>query len=227
MTGRPRLVVFDVDGTLTDSQGLIVAAMTDAFSAVALDVPTRTDILGIVGLSLPQAMAQLAPASGEAAQGALVAQYKAAYMARRTAGGSAETAPFYPGARDLLDSLRTEPETLLGIATGKSRRGLGHVLDGHGLDRHFVTRQTADDHPSKPHPSMLMAAMGDCGLGPRDAVMIGDTGFDIEMAHAAGMAAIGVTWGYHPPERLGAADWLVRDYAELGAVLAEWKGQAA
>ena len=94
---------------------------------------------------------------------------------------------------------------LLGIATGKSRRGLRAVLEGHGLAGRFVTTQTADDHPSKPHPAMLEACLADTGLDPDDAVMVGDTEYDMEMARAAGMPGVAVSWGYHGPDRLGAA----------------------
>jgi phosphoglycolate phosphatase len=94
---------------------------------------------------------------------------------------------------------------MLGVATGKSRRGLSHILDAHGLNAHFVTTQVADDHPSKPHPSMLLAALAETGTEAARAVMIGDTTFDIEMGLAAGMATVGVAWGYHPVAELAAA----------------------
>jgi phosphoglycolate phosphatase len=89
-------------------------------------------------------------------------------------------------------------DLLLGMATGKSRRGVAAILERFGLVSHFVTVQTADTHPSKPDPSMLLKAMAETGVRPADTVMIGDTTFDIEMARAAGAGAIGVAWGYHP-----------------------------
>ena len=94
---------------------------------------------------------------------------------------------------------------LLGIATGKSDRGLAHILDRHGLTGLFVTLQTADRHPSKPYPAMALAALAEAGVAPAQAAMIGDTSYDMQMARAAGVRAIGVGWGYHPPAELIAA----------------------
>jgi phosphoglycolate phosphatase len=194
-----RLVVFDMDGTLIDSAAMIVAAMDAAWCAEGLAPPDRARTLSIVGLSLPVAMAQLAPALPEARRDRLVAAYKAAFGALR----ATELAPLYPGARAALEALAARPGTLLGIATGKSRRGLDHVLQAHGLADFFATMQVADDHPSKPDPSMLQAARAQTGA--TRAVMVGDTTFDIDMARAAGMPAVGVAWGYHPPEALVAS----------------------
>lgn len=94
---------------------------------------------------------------------------------------------------------------LLGVATGKSRRGLSHVLALHGLSNWFDTIQVADDHPSKPHPAMIEAALWETGVEARDAVIIGDTSFDMEMGRAAGIGRLGVAWGYHRTEDLEAA----------------------
>ncbi len=111
---------------------------------------------------------------------------------------------------------------LLGVATGKSDRGLRLVLEHHGLAHHFVTLQTADRHPSKPHPAMIEAAMAEAGAAPRDTVMIGDTSFDMAMAHHAGVRAIGVAWGYHEPAELFAegADAVADTPADLPALCA-------
>ena len=228
MTGT-RLVVFDVDGTLVDSQVQILAAMTASFAYLGLVVPPRAEILGIVGLSLPQAMARLAPDQSPALQDALVAGYKAAYMDARALSAEAATAPLYPGARETLVVLGRVPDTVLGIATGKSRRGLDHLLVAHGLTHHFVTQQVADDHPSKPDPSMLRACLRETGAVATDAVMIGDTEFDMAMARAAGFRAIGVTWGYHDPARLlrAGAHCLVTGFEDLTAALqTQWKTPA-
>ena len=114
------------------------------------------------------------------------------------------TEPLFPGIRELLDTLRAGGWDL-GVATGKSQRGLEHCLATHGLTGHFVTLQTADFHPSKPHPAMLEAALAEAFASAQDAVMIGDTSYDMLMAQAAGVRAIGVAWGYHPSEELLAA----------------------
>lgn len=219
MSATLKLVLFDVDGTLVDSQGDIVAAMTRAFAAVDAPLPERAKLLSIVGLSLDVAMPTLAPDQTEAAHQKMIESYKAAYMELRAQVGVAQSSPLYPGALDALRSLQAVPEVLLGIATGKSRRGLDKLIEGHALDGVFMTQQVADFHPSKPHPSMILQAMQDAGVEPADTVMVGDTSFDMEMARAAGVRGIGVNWGYHPAERLGDAHVLIDDYAELAPTL--------
>ncbi|MBP7000218.1 HAD-IA family hydrolase [Amaricoccus sp.] len=216
-----QLVVFDVDGTLVDSQHVILASMDAAFAAIGRARPGDADVLAIVGLSLPEAMAALAPELDAAARGALVEGYRSSFLAARAAGGGESAAPLYPGARAALERLSADPATLLGVATGKARRGLDHVLHAHGLAGLFATAQTADGHPSKPHPSMLRAALAETGCAPEAAAMVGDTAFDIEMGRAAGLATIGVAWGYHPRARLEAAgaDVVIEDFGALDAAL--------
>lgn len=221
MSGSLRLILFDVDGTLADSQAAITGAMAAAFGGAGLAVPPREAILSIVGLSLPLAVRELAPEQDAPVQEALVEGYKQAYMQAREAAGTGHT-PLFPGAREVLEELNAVPEYLLGVATGKSARGFDALAAAHGLD-YFVTRQVADHHPSKPHPSMVEAAMAETGVDRASTVMIGDTRFDIEMGKAAGVTTIAVPWGYHPAETLGA-DYLIRGFAELRPLLAEiWK----
>ena len=197
-----RLAVFDCDGTLVDGQGAVCVAMDRAFAECGLPPPDHHQVRRIVGLSLPQALRLLAPATTEAQRDTLDAAYRAAFRAAREAGELAE--PLFPGIAELVARLHASGWTL-GVATGKSDRGLDHCLATHGLTRHFATLQTADRHPSKPHPAMLEAALGETGAAPGDAVMIGDTAYDIEMARAAGVRAIGVAWGYHEAAELRAA----------------------
>jgi phosphoglycolate phosphatase len=204
MTRPLRLILFDVDGTLVDSQASIVAAMAAAFADQGLALPPRDRILSIVGLSLDLAMARLAPDLAAARRSALVRAYKDAYHAHRLAIGAAQGAPLYPGARAALERLAAVPENLLGVATGKSARGLDALIEAHGLERMFVTRQVADHHPSKPHPSMIATAMAETGVAAADTAMIGDTSFDMQMAQAAGVAGIGVSWGYHDRSDIAA-----------------------
>lgn len=199
MSQPNRLALFDCDGTLIDSQHDIVEAMNRAFRAVALDIPSRADILSIIGLSLPAAMARLVPNADSDFHDHLSEQYKVAFRAMRTEGGVGE--PLYPGIAELIQDL-DEQGWMLGVATGKSDRGLQICLTNHGLIDKFVTLQTADRHPSKPHPSMALQAMAEAGAAPETTVMIGDTSFDILMAHNAGMRAIGVTWGYQSADEL-------------------------
>ncbi|MEO0389497.1 MAG: HAD-IA family hydrolase, partial [Pseudomonadota bacterium] len=191
-----RLVVFDVDGTLVDSQRDIVGGMRHAFGLMNLPAPDKDTILATVGLSLPQTMARLAPDASSTTQDALVEAYKTTYAERRLFAGSADSSPLYPGARDCLEKLHAIPDVLLGIATGKSRRGLDALLDAHDLRHLFVTLQHADLHPSKPHPAMVQAALSETGIDPDMATMVGDSSYDMDMARAAGLRAIAVTWGY-------------------------------
>ncbi len=196
------LVLFDVDGTLIDSQHMIVAAMDRAFEAVDLDPPTRAETLSVVGLSLAEAMTKLLGTDdGPVAE--LGEAYKAAYFDLRRQGEAQE--PLYPGALAAIAALSARDDVLLGLATGKSKRGVRAILDLHDLHGRFVTIQTADDHPSKPHPSMILTALAETGVEPAKAVIVGDTVFDIEMGRSAGCVAIGVGWGYHQPKALVAA----------------------
>jgi phosphoglycolate phosphatase len=211
----PLLVLFDIDGTLVDSQAHIVAAMERAHEAEGLACPPRGEVLAVVGLSLPEAMARLHPGASEPVRDRLVASYRAAFAGLR----AQVLSPLYPGVAGALDRMAGDPRLVLGAATGKSRRGLDAVLSAHGLAGHFRTLQTADDHPSKPHPSMILTALARTGTAPGRAVMVGDTGFDLDMARAAGVRAIAVTWGYHPAERLAGADHVVGDVAALEAVV--------
>lgn len=220
------LVLFDVDGTLIDSQDFIVAAMTAAFREHGREAPARADILAITGLSLPHALARLAPDLDGAELDATVALYKQTFIRLREERGGEAASSLYPGARAAIEALHARPEVLLGVATGKPRRGLDHALKSHDLDRYFVTRQTADGHPSKPHPSMIKAALAETGVAPERAVMVGDTSYDMEMARAAGIAGIGVSWGYHPAAALreAGAAWVIDDFAQLfPAVEAVWE----
>jgi len=216
-----RLVIFDVDGTLIDSQRFILGAMRRAFARAGLPAPDDAATLGIVGLSLPQAMDALVPGLAPAERDRLAALYKESFVALRAETGGEAQAPMYPGARAALARLDAAG-WLLSVATGKGRRGLDHVVRAHGLDGLFIGTQTADDAPSKPHPGMVLNCLAAAGVEPAQAVMVGDSTYDMEMARAAGIRAVGVTWGYHPPERLTAAgaERLVERFDTLDPALA-------
>ncbi|MCT4608468.1 MAG: HAD-IA family hydrolase [Pelagimonas sp.] len=220
---RLKLAIFDVDGTLVDSQGEILASMRCAFEQRGYDAPSRDAILGIVGLSLPQALAKLVPDLPEAEQLALVEGYKTAYVQIRDQKG---VSPFYPGIADLLDRLAKIDHLLLAVATGKSRRGLDALINGHGLEGRFVSTQVSDTHPSKPHPSMLLECLAETGVDAQDAVMIGDTSYDMDMARNAGIRGIGVTWGYHAASHLNA-DQLVDTIEGLETAIISFLGDTA
>lgn len=219
-----KLVVFDVDGTLVDSQADLMSAMGAGFAAVGRPLPERATVLSVIGLSLPLALGRLLPDLSPEDLERAVEAHRAAYAQRRARGE--QGAAFYPHMREVVARLGGYDEILLGVATGNSRRGLEALKAAHGLERVFITEQVADDHPSKPHPSMLEAALSQTGLDARDAVMVGDTTYDLEMARAAGMAAIGVSWGYHPVAQLmqAGADVVLNDPRELEPFLRRFWG---
>lgn len=198
------LVLFDVDGTLVDSQNIIFEGMRRAFDGAGQPVPSRQAVLGIIGMSLPVAMAGLAGvAETDALIVALVDGYKAAFQDLRRMAARYEA--LYPGAKETLLALAARQNTLLGVATGKSLRGVAAVVEAYGFDGLFATVQTADTHPSKPHPSMIVTALTETGVAAERCVMVGDSSYDMEMARAAGVFALGVSWGYQPVETLLAA----------------------
>ena len=211
-----RLVIFDVDGTLIDSQTEMMAAMATAFASEAIAMPERNAVLSIVGLSLDEAFARLCPDSDAVLRARLVEAYKASFAGLRTQGR--EMGPMFPGARDALHTLQASDDVLLAVATGKSRRGLDKVLERHDLQGVFHSEQVADHHPSKPNPSMILTAMNELGVDACQTVMIGDTTFDMDMGRAAGVHTVGVSWGYHPAEAL-RPDVLIDDFAALPAAI--------
>ncbi|PKP93639.1 MAG: haloacid dehalogenase [Alphaproteobacteria bacterium HGW-Alphaproteobacteria-14] len=194
-----RLAVFDCDGTLVDGQADVCWAMERAFTRAGLPAPDSQLVRRIVGLSLPVAVRELAPDLAEEQSRAVTEYYRASYRARREEGLLDE--PLYDGMAELLTALHGAGWQLA-VATGKSDRGLNACLAAHGIADLFVSLQTADRHPSKPHPAMLEAALFEAGVAPHQAVMIGDTSFDMAMACNAGVRAIGVAWGYHAPHEL-------------------------
>jgi phosphoglycolate phosphatase len=225
MAAKPvRLIVFDCDGTLVDSQATIVACAQAAFLAEGLAVPTAEAVRRIVGLSLVEAVLELMAEPDPAAAPRLAEHYKTAFQEYRVRPEFHE--PLFPGTRELLDQLLAR-DFVLGVATGKAMRGLRSVLERHGLEGHFVTLQTADLHPSKPHPAMLRAAMTETGIDAAATMLIGDTTYDILMARAAEAVPVGVSWGNHGAEELveaGAAAVLDR-FEELYGLLPQRPGE--
>ncbi len=199
MRGEPRLLVFDWDGTLVDSFATIATAFAEAFSASCLPPPAPAAVRRVVGLSLAEAVAGLAPGHTAETVERLTADYRLAYAALMAKQDPPEK--LFPKAEEVLIRLADEG-WLLGIATGKSRRGLAASLARHGLTGRFATLQGADQGPGKPHPAMLQRAMDEVGVEPEMTVMVGDTVFDVAMARAAGVTAVGVEWGLHPAEEL-------------------------
>ena len=197
------LILFDCDGTLADSEYAIVAAMQEAFAHNALPAPDAEVIRSSIGLSVPSAIHMLLPEGSAAQQDALADAYRDAYFRHRAEAGS-KPEPLFDGIANLIRSLASSGWQL-GVATGKSQRGLLRLLNAHGLNDYFATLQTADFHPSKPDPSMVYAALDQTLVPANRCVVIGDTSFDMTMARNAHVGAIGVTWGYHDESALRAA----------------------
>lgn len=194
-----KLALFDCDGTLVDSGATIHRALADSFARNGLVCPHPAEARRVIGLSLVEAMAALLPEQAADKHAEMAEEYKRSFVALRAAGEVEE--PLFEGISELLDALE-ERGWLLGVATGKSDRGLGHCLRCHDIAGRFVTLQTADRHPSKPDPSMVLEAMVEAGAAPETTVVIGDTSFDMLMAVSAGARAIGVDWGYHHRDEL-------------------------
>lgn len=213
-----RLILFDIDGTLLDSQHMIVSCLTHAFQAASLPPPPRAAVLAHVGLSLRRFLAALAGPGAPVE--ALAREYRNAWRALREAGDFAY--PLFPGAGGLISRLARRADVTLGVATGKSRSGVADLCARCGWEGYFATIQTADDAPSKPSPVMIEQALRQTGFAAKHCVMIGDTSFDMEMARAAGTRAIGVGWGYHAPGELRAAgaQAVAADFAALAEALA-------
>ena len=223
-----KLVVFDCDGTLIDSQHMIVAAMGRAFEQHGLAPLPRSQVLGIVGLSLDEAIHALLPDLPDDARWSVRDAYKNAFFELRQIPELSE--PLFPGAFDTLAHLASRTDVVLGVATGKSRKGLAHALSSHGLHDFFVTLQTADDAPSKPHPAMLLQAAQESGVAARDVILVGDTVYDVVMAKNAGATGIGVSWGYHEAAALheAGADLVLNAFDELTPALERiWSAASA
>ena len=211
--------MFDMDGTLIDTQALIAEHMATTFAEADLPVPTPGQVRRIIGLSLPNAMLRLLGGQDTDLADQLADRYRAHYRASLVSAEGREG--LFPGAREALDHLKSQPETILGIATGKGLGGVHRLTELHGIAGHFSTLQTPDHNPSKPHPGMLLRAMAEIGAAKDETVIIGDTTFDMEMGKSAGTKTIGVTWGYHHRDELrgAGADILIDDYSELGAAI--------
>lgn len=209
------LIIFDADGTLVDSQNTIVHGFEVGFEAAGLPLPDRKTVLSIVGRSLEEAVTDLVGPDHLDKVPVIAGAYRTVKVSRRDEGLDHD--PLYPGAREAIERLHQRDDVLLGIATGKARRGVEYMLETHDLHGRFVTIQTADTSPSKPHPDMIERAMKETGADADRTVMIGDTGFDMAMAKSAGVHAIGVTWGYHERARLlqDGADRILSGFGDL------------
>jgi phosphoglycolate phosphatase len=205
-----RLVVFDCDGTLVDSQQAIVRSTETALSAFDLPTPERRAILYAVGLPVDVAMRRHAPDVDDATLGKIIELFRDTYRDLSLQDDRGQI--MFDGMHDLICTLGQQDETLLAVVTMKSGRGLGRVVDAYNIRDYFQSLKSADDGPGKPAPDLLIDAMAECGVTPAQTVMVGDTSFDMLMAKAANVRAIGVGWGYQDIDELeeaGADDIVV------------------
>jgi phosphoglycolate phosphatase len=209
---RP-LAIFDVDGTLVDSRASIFEAATEASRALGLADPAYDRVRQIVGLSLPDAMQALEPTLTDAELADFVAAFQGSFRRMFDAG---HEEPLYDGAMDLLNRLKADGWRL-SMATGQNRRGVARNMGRPGWADLFTSTHCAEDGPGKPDPAMLLAAMAACEGTTETAIMIGDTAHDATMAANAGIAAIGVGWGFHTVEEQQAAGvrHVAVDFADL------------
>ncbi len=218
---QPKLVIFDCDGTIVDSQHVIIKAMRTAFDDFGFAPPRDEQIREIIGLSLEKAVEALAPVDRQAKLEDMCEAYKAAFIQQRKSPGFRE--PLFAGAREVLHELSQHDDILLAVATGKSRRGVDVLFEREGLADYFFSIQTADDAPSKPHPGMIDNAVDHSGVDRMNVLMIGDTSFDMKMARNAKVGAIGVSWGYHDEQRLqqAGAHHLIYTFNEIVGLVAD------
>lgn len=192
---RYDLIVFDWDGTLADSAAIIVNAIRCACADLGLPVPCDADARYVIGLGLNDALRHVAPSLLERDYPQLSARYRAHYMQ------SNAQIPLFAGVDELLEALDMRGH-LLGVATGKSRRGLDDALLQAGISHRFVATRCADEGHPKPHPDMLLRLLEHTGVAPESALMIGDTTHDLLLAANAGIDAVGVAYGAHPHDAL-------------------------
>lgn len=210
-----KLVIFDFDGTLVDSRPLILESHRIVFAEYRLPQPAPAHALSLVGKSLDVILTELAGPKAPVLE--MVRSYDLLLPQLRADPLFAEQ-PF-DGAGRLLHELSTTDDTVLGLATGHRTDTVAPALQALKWSDYFKTIQAADTAPSKPHPAMLLQALAATDVPAEDAIFVGDTVFDMQMAKAAGLRSIGVSWGYHKAERLIAAgaDCVVQTIDELGS----------
>lgn len=209
-----KLLVFDWDGTLMDSEARIVACVRAAVDDLELVPPSNEAISNIIGLGLREAVDSLFPGADEVLHRNIVTRYRVHYFDEHRTPSQ-----LFAGAREVIETLAAQ-DYLLAVATGKGRKGLNMVLEHTGLSRFFHATRCADETFSKPHPQMLEQILDELGVYPHEALMIGDTEYDLQMAAQAGMPSLGVTYGVHAPERLAKHNPL--DCVDRVTAIPEW-----
>ncbi|MBR3193450.1 HAD-IA family hydrolase [Bosea sp. (in: a-proteobacteria)] len=215
------LIIFDLDGTLINSEAIILGAQYETFARCGRVHPGREAGLGVIGLTLDIALMRVAGLTEP--DDVLTQTYREVFngMRQRAESDPGLAEPLFPGVVELLAGLSQRPATVLGIATGKSRRGADYIVERHGWAELFKTIQTADDAISKPHPEMILRAIVETGARPERTLMVGDSTFDMEMAVAAGVTPVAVSWGFQPVAALQAAGarHVIESCAELTGIV--------
>jgi phosphoglycolate phosphatase len=210
---RYELVIFDWDGTIADSTGLIAACIQDSCREMGLPVPPESEAKWVIGLGFLQSVEHVAPGLPHERQVELGEAYRRLFVARE------HEVPLYGGIRELLGELRGR-DRRLAVATGKARRGLDRALAATGLGPLFEATRCADEGFPKPHPDMLLRLLDETGVEPSRALMIGDTTHDLELAANAGVDAVAVTYGAHGEPLLRGRE--ARHFAATVAELRQW-----
>ena len=217
-----KLILFDADGTLVDSQAIIHQTMRITFLRFGYEEPPAHATRCIIGLTLDRAIATILRRDIDAEVEAMTCEYREIYSELATREDM--QCPAFDGMPQLVRELASRDDYLLGIVTGKSRQGLNKLFASNGFESAFVVSRCADDCPSKPHPAMVLECCDDLGMQPVDTIVVGDTSFDMEMAISAGAAALGVGWGYHPRDKmkLSGAFEVASSVAELHNKISGW-----
>nr|WP_218173753.1 MULTISPECIES: HAD-IA family hydrolase [unclassified Pseudomonas] len=192
------MLIFDWDGTLCNSIGRIVESMHAASTRSGYVLCDDLAVKGIIGLGLPEAIRTLYPEIGDDDLIAFRQHYADHYMAL-----DAQPSPLFEGVAQAMEAFRADGYHLA-VATGKARRGLDRVLKAHGWEDYFDATRAADETASKPHPLMLEQILAQCGVSPRQALMVGDASFDLMMARNAGMDSVAVSYGAQSAQALQA-----------------------
>ncbi len=196
---RLRLAAFDLDGTLLDSANSIVTGVMACWEACGFPLPEPDDVRRIIGLPWEESVQRLLPGAGDAEFAEIRAYHESVARGERPKPPRNQT--LFPGVLEMLDAVE-EAGYLLAIITSRSGRRLSELLEAQDIAKRFVSLKTTDNGPGKPNPSLMLQTLNETGVDKQDAVMIGDTTFDILMACNAGTASIGVSWGVHEPDEL-------------------------
>ncbi|MDH5660424.1 MAG: HAD-IA family hydrolase [Gammaproteobacteria bacterium] len=196
MNHQAKLIVFDWDGTLMDSAAHIVNCLQIAITELNLAPKTDNELKNIIGLGLREALFALYPQGNEKELNALTARYREHFFDQ-----DHEPCELFAGARELIEELDAK-DYFLAIATGKGRNGLDKVLKDTGMGDFFPITRCADESHSKPHPQMLLDIIDWYGVDANETIMVGDTEYDLLMAHNADANSVGVTYGVHEEQRL-------------------------